>query len=105
MTGHVPNAEAFAIVVSACKSLMFVDLLYGDWYVVFFMHIYIFISRKKRGHKPTGILVHAVKAIGLSSASEMIKVKGPDNLGIVKNVKTVVSPKKPVTSSKVCMVV
>lgn len=58
------------------------------------------VFRKKRGHKPTGILVHAAKAIGFSSASEMIKVKGPENLGLDRSVKrTVVSP------NKVCSVV
>lgn len=36
---------------------------------------------KKRGHKPTGILVHAAKATGFNSASEMILAKGPENLG------------------------
>ncbi|PON78195.1 Zinc-finger domain containing protein [Parasponia andersonii] len=56
---------------------------------------------KKRGHKPTGILVHAAKAIGFSSASEMIKVRGPENLDVDKNVKrSVDSPKKTVTSTK-----
>ncbi|EXB97175.1 hypothetical protein L484_008665 [Morus notabilis] len=35
---------------------------------------------KKRGHKPTGIMVRAAKAIGFSSASEMILAKGLENL-------------------------
>ncbi|GMH30600.1 hypothetical protein Nepgr_032443 [Nepenthes gracilis] len=35
---------------------------------------------KKRGHKPTGILVHTAKATGFSSVSEMLHVQGPDNL-------------------------
>ncbi|XP_062106323.1 uncharacterized protein LOC133817742 [Humulus lupulus] len=56
---------------------------------------------KKRGHKPTGILVHAAKATGFSSASEMILVKGPDNLGLDRSVKrTVVSPIKSVILNK-----
>ncbi|KAM6549245.1 hypothetical protein CsatB_020921 [Cannabis sativa] len=56
---------------------------------------------KKRGHKPTGILVHAAKAIGLNSASEMILMKGADNLGVERSSKkTVVSPKKSVILNK-----
>ncbi|XP_047315547.1 uncharacterized protein LOC124919361 isoform X2 [Impatiens glandulifera] len=34
---------------------------------------------KKRGHKPTGILVHTAKSIGFSSVSEMLLVRGSDN--------------------------
>ncbi|KAL5581974.1 hypothetical protein UlMin_014416 [Ulmus minor] len=52
---------------------------------------------KKQGHKPTGMLVHTAKAIGLTSASELIKVKGAGNLDDLKTTKkTIVSPKKPV---------
>ncbi|GLU01636.1 hypothetical protein SLE2022_189370 [Rubroshorea leprosula] len=35
---------------------------------------------KKRGHKPTGMLVQKAKATGFSSVSEMLQVKGPENL-------------------------
>ncbi|KAI8544305.1 hypothetical protein RHMOL_Rhmol08G0286100 [Rhododendron molle] len=34
---------------------------------------------KKRGHQPTGILVHAAKATGFSSVSELLHVTGPEN--------------------------
>ncbi|XP_047319109.1 cell division cycle-associated 7-like protein [Impatiens glandulifera] len=33
---------------------------------------------KKRGHKPTGILVHTSKSIGFSSVSEMLLARGSD---------------------------
>ncbi|KAF3443908.1 hypothetical protein FNV43_RR13598 [Rhamnella rubrinervis] len=50
---------------------------------------------KKRGQKPTGILVHAAKATGFNSVSEMLHVKGPGNLGHDKIVENIgVSPKK-----------
>ncbi|XP_021763526.1 uncharacterized protein LOC110728178 isoform X2 [Chenopodium quinoa] len=34
--------------------------------------------RKKKGHKPTGILAHTAKATGFSSVSELLIVKGHD---------------------------
>ncbi|EEF45639.1 ubiquitin-protein ligase, putative [Ricinus communis] len=34
---------------------------------------------KKRGHKPTGILVHTAKENGFSSVSELLQIKGPEN--------------------------
>ncbi|KAE9467794.1 hypothetical protein C3L33_00341, partial [Rhododendron williamsianum] len=34
---------------------------------------------KKRGHQPTGILVHAAKATGFSSVSELLHVTGPED--------------------------
>ncbi|KAK4834628.1 hypothetical protein QYF36_025888 [Acer negundo] len=34
---------------------------------------------KKRGHKPTGQLAHAAKAIGFSSVSEMLQIRGHDS--------------------------
>ncbi|GFY86808.1 zinc-finger domain of monoamine-oxidase A repressor R1 protein [Actinidia rufa] len=40
--------------------------------------------RKKQGHLPTGILVHAARATGFSSVSELLLVKGPGNFGIEK---------------------
>lgn len=43
--------------------------------------------RKKRGHKPTGILVHAAKNSGFSSVSEMLSVGGPDSLDLNKAAK------------------
>ncbi|GFY82895.1 zinc-finger domain of monoamine-oxidase A repressor R1 protein [Actinidia rufa] len=41
---------------------------------------------KKRGHRPTGILVHTAKATGFSSVSELLDVKGPEIDKIVKAV-------------------
>ncbi|XP_043716253.1 uncharacterized protein LOC122664485 isoform X2 [Telopea speciosissima] len=38
------------------------------------------LCMKKRGHLPTGILVHTAKKTGFSSVSEMLHVKGPENL-------------------------
>nr|GLL19246.1 uncharacterized protein LOC109168561 isoform X4 [Ipomoea trifida] len=35
---------------------------------------------KKRGFLPTGILVHTAKATGFTSVSEMLQVKGPENI-------------------------
>ncbi|XVE77423.1 hypothetical protein DITRI_Ditri13aG0061300 [Diplodiscus trichospermus] len=50
---------------------------------------------KRKGHKPTGILVHTAKATGYSSVSELLQAKGPENFGYEKIVKdTGVSPKK-----------
>ncbi|GFZ18962.1 zinc-finger domain of monoamine-oxidase A repressor R1 protein [Actinidia rufa] len=42
------------------------------------------MNRKKQGHLPTGILVHAARATGFSSVSELLLVKGPGNFGIEK---------------------
>lgn len=56
--------------------------------------------RKKRGHKPTGVLVHAAKATGFNSVSEMLLLKGPGNLNNL-----VVSPKKPDVSNKVKLII
>ncbi|PSS35067.1 Cell division cycle-associated 7-like protein [Actinidia chinensis var. chinensis] len=39
---------------------------------------------KKRGHRPTGILVHTAKATGFSSVSELLDVKGSEIDKIVK---------------------
>ncbi|KAK9106945.1 hypothetical protein Syun_022956 [Stephania yunnanensis] len=35
---------------------------------------------KRRGHQPTGILSHTAKATGFSSVSEMLQVRGPENI-------------------------
>lgn len=43
--------------------------------------------RKKRGHKPTGILVHTAKKTGFSSVSEMLSIGGPDSLDLNKPAK------------------
>ncbi|GLT34021.1 hypothetical protein SLA2020_085670 [Shorea laevis] len=48
---------------------------------------------KKRGHKPTGMLVQKAKATGFSSVSEMLQVKGPGNLHGT-TIKYTISPKK-----------
>lgn len=42
--------------------------------------------RKKRGHRPTGILVHTAKATGFSSVSEMLQFKGSENSGSERSV-------------------
>ncbi|KAI8541812.1 hypothetical protein RHMOL_Rhmol08G0091200 [Rhododendron molle] len=42
---------------------------------------------KKRGHQPTGILVHTAKATGFSSVSQLLHIQGSENLDVVKNVK------------------
>ncbi|OMO80117.1 hypothetical protein CCACVL1_13152 [Corchorus capsularis] len=56
---------------------------------------------KKKGHKPTGMLVHTAKATGYSSVSELLQAKGPENFGYEKVVKDIgVSPKKQVVSKK-----
>ncbi|XVF80438.1 hypothetical protein PTKIN_Ptkin15bG0073100 [Pterospermum kingtungense] len=36
---------------------------------------------KRKGHKPTGILVHTAKATGYCSVSELLQAKGPENFG------------------------
>ncbi|KAF7136095.1 hypothetical protein RHSIM_Rhsim08G0079400 [Rhododendron simsii] len=43
--------------------------------------------RKKRGHQPTGILVHTAKATGFSSVSQLLHIQGSENPDVVKNVK------------------
>lgn len=63
---------------------------------------FYFSSRKKRGHKPTGVLVHAAKATGFNSVSEMLHMKGPGNSDHDKNVENMgVSPKKKDAPNKV----
>ncbi|XP_063948900.1 uncharacterized protein LOC108221034 isoform X2 [Daucus carota subsp. sativus] len=58
--------------------------------------------RKKQGHQPTGILTHRAKATGYSSVSELLQANGPENFGLVKNVKdTGATPKRPSSSGKV----
>jgi SepF-like predicted cell division protein (DUF552 family) len=53
---------------------------------------------KKRGQKPTGILVHTAKKTGFSSVSELLKTSGSDKYFYTKKVKpegvVVVSPLK-----------
>ncbi|KAF5175977.1 Cell division cycle-associated 7-like protein [Thalictrum thalictroides] len=56
---------------------------------------------KKKGTQPTGILVHAAKATGFSSVSEMLIAKETESLSVTNEVKDVVtSPKKPIASCK-----
>ncbi|XP_052205183.1 uncharacterized protein LOC127810008 [Diospyros lotus] len=47
------------------------------------------VCMKKRGHQPTGILVHTAKAEGFSSVSELLHVKGPESFGRANIVKAV----------------
>ncbi|KAK6913487.1 Zinc-finger domain of monoamine-oxidase A repressor R1 [Dillenia turbinata] len=42
------------------------------------------LCMKKRGHQPTGILVNTAKASGFSSVSEMLHVKGFENVHYLK---------------------
>lgn len=43
--------------------------------------------RKKRGHQPTGMVVQMAKAGGFTSVSDMIHVKGAQNVSNYKRVK------------------
>ncbi|KAK6927970.1 Zinc-finger domain of monoamine-oxidase A repressor R1, partial [Dillenia turbinata] len=49
---------------------------------------------KKRGHQPTGMLVNTAKAAGYSSVSDMLHVKGLENIDSLKEKRAL--PKKPV---------
>lgn len=63
---------------------------------------FYFSPRKKRGHKPTGVLVHAAKATGFNSVSEMLHMEEPGDLDHDKNVENMgVSLKKKDAPSKV----
>ncbi|KAB2073402.1 hypothetical protein ES319_A07G079300v1 [Gossypium barbadense] len=42
---------------------------------------------KKKGHNPTGILVHMAKKTGFSSVQELLQAKGPENFGYEKFIK------------------
>ncbi|KAF2299501.1 hypothetical protein GH714_032277 [Hevea brasiliensis] len=54
------------------------------------------LCMRKRGHRPTGILVHTAKQSGFSSVSELLRVKGAENFGIDRIAKDArVSLKKP----------
>ncbi|KAJ6745407.1 hypothetical protein OIU74_028146 [Salix koriyanagi] len=56
---------------------------------------------KRRGHKPTGMLVRTAKENGFSSVSELLQVKGLENLNYYKDVKeNNVSPKKSALSEE-----
>ncbi|OAY60391.1 uncharacterized protein LOC110631073 [Manihot esculenta] len=56
---------------------------------------------KKRGHKPTGVLVHMAKENGFSSVSELLLVKGAENFGIDRVAKdTNVSLKTPASTKE-----
>ncbi|XP_024037214.1 uncharacterized protein LOC18039540 isoform X3 [Citrus clementina] len=60
------------------------------------------LCMKKRGHQPTGQLVQAAKATGFSSVSEMLLIKGYDNLDQEKKIAKDVAalPKKSLTLKK-----
>ncbi|KAL0546405.1 hypothetical protein IC582_016313 [Cucumis melo] len=59
------------------------------------------VCMKKKGLKPTGLLVHAAKATGFSSVSEMLLVHGSDCLDQYKNtISKVASPKKQASDDK-----
>lgn len=52
------------------------------------------LNRKKQGFKPTGILIHAAKAKGYSSVSEMIRATGSSVLNPDNSPKAENTPKK-----------
>jgi len=58
-------------------------------------------SRKKRGHKPTGILVYTAKENGFCSVSELLQIKGSENLNHNKDVKANDGSSKSASSYKV----
>ncbi|KAL2932555.1 Cell division cycle-associated 7-like protein [Bienertia sinuspersici] len=56
--------------------------------------------KKKKGHKPTGILVHAAKATGFSSVSELLHVKGHEASQELIAKSNAVSPKESAVSNE-----
>nr|KJB52968.1 hypothetical protein B456_008G285600 [Gossypium raimondii] len=52
------------------------------------------LNRKKRGHQPTGVLVHAAKANGFASVSDMLHLKDSEKSGSQEPVDVAVSSKK-----------
>ncbi|KAK9066908.1 hypothetical protein SSX86_014232 [Deinandra increscens subsp. villosa] len=59
------------------------------------------ICMKKRGHQPTGMVVQMAKAGGFTSVSDMIDVKGVQNVSNYKRVKeTTASPRKLAASAE-----
>lgn len=64
------------------------------------------MCRKKRGQQPTGILIHAAKAIGCSSVSEMLQLhhisSDPKRVNKDVNKDENASPDKPPSSVEVC---
>lgn len=60
--------------------------------------------RKKRGHQPTGILVHTAKATGFSSVSQLLHIQGSENLDVVKNVKAVSILPKMLLIQTICVI-
>ncbi|KAI9378021.1 hypothetical protein POPTR_018G024400v4 [Populus trichocarpa] len=55
---------------------------------------------KKRGHKPTGILVYTAKENGFCSVSELLQIKGSENLNHNKDVKASDGSSKSASSYK-----
>ncbi|XVF09652.1 hypothetical protein REPUB_Repub07fG0112900 [Reevesia pubescens] len=55
---------------------------------------------KKRGHQPTGVLVHAAKANGFASVSDMLHRKGSESSGSHETIDAAVSSKKRKTADK-----
>ncbi|XP_022738994.1 uncharacterized protein LOC111291471 isoform X2 [Durio zibethinus] len=55
---------------------------------------------KKRGHQPTGILVHTAKANGYASVSDMLHLKDSEGSGSLETVDAVVSSKKRKAAAK-----
>lgn len=81
--------------------------VYEDIITIFLYYIVIGINfaslfRKKRGHEPTGMLAVMAKAGGFSSVSNMLDVKGAENVSNYKRVKeTIASPRKKNNSEEV----
>lgn len=90
--GTVPSVETYVTVVFAGKCIL---LFYSRGLFTFNLLQYLskvapeitdllcelfcnIHDRKKKGHKPTGKLVHTAKATGFSSVSELLHVTGPD---------------------------
>jgi len=101
MIGSVQSAEEYATAASACnffcpfhlppkKSKKRKEMSFScPWLLVVLKMVNSgqLCYRKRRGLKPTGMLVHAAKATGFSSVSELLDAKGPEACQqlIVKN--------------------
>lgn len=86
MTGNVPSAEAFAIVVSACKFLVFLHCGVHISICRFFflesllMDLEIGCSGRSVAICQLGFLCILPKQTGFSSVSEMLQLKGSEVL-------------------------
>ncbi|XP_042519407.1 uncharacterized protein LOC122093188 [Macadamia integrifolia] len=60
------------------------------------------VCMKRRGHQPTGLLVHTAKATGFSSVSEMLNLKGPENLALEETKQTALNKDPVATPIRKC---